>query len=335
MSARSEAMSWLRARGGALVLLVCCLAAGPARAAEAETEARSLLGLMAEAARELTYDGVFIYQRGSRTDTMRVIHRAEGEEERERLVSLTGPAREVIRDAKSVTCIFPEDRAVMVERARPRKLFVSAFAQPLDALADRYVFALLGQDRVAGRDARVVAVRPILPHRYGHTLWIDRETHLLLKSTVVDAAGKVLEQTMFTEIEFPAQVPDSDLEPSLVGEGFTWYRNTSEESGGSSDDGEWTVEWLPEGFALSEFRIEPMAASTQPVRQLSFSDGLATISVFIEPFDSARQVMEGFSALGAVNTYGLRAGEHQVTVVGDVPPLALRLVADSVLRTRE
>lgn len=329
-------LHWLHA---ACVLMA--LAAAPARAQDGQPAvqdrqavARDLIGSMAQAATGLNYRGVFVYQRGQRTDSMRIIHRAGPGGERERLLSLTGAPREVIRGPDSVTCIYPEDRAVMVERTRPRSLFVSAFDDtPMEEIVEHYVLAVLGRDRVAGREAAVVAVRPNLPDRYGHTLWIDAETGLLLKSAVVDSGGRVLEQTMFTEIGFPDVIDEAEVEPSLVGEGFTWHRSDAEaptETLPATGEGDWSVAWLPEGFVLTEARTQPMAARSRPVRHLSFSDGLAMISVFVEPFEPAKQAMEGFSSLGAVNTYSRRSGDHQITVVGDVPPLAVRQVAESV-----
>lgn len=313
--------------------LACALLvgwSGGALAGDEQAQARALLEEMARATRELNYDGVFVYQRGNRTDSMRIIHRADGQDERERLVSLTGPPREVIRDHETVTCIYPETKAVMVEKSRPRALFPGAFAGSLDDLSGSYVLALLGADRVAGRDTTTVAIRPKVPFRYGYTLWLDRETRLLLRSSVVDVSGNVLEETMFTEIDFPETIADDLLEPSVVGEGFTWHTSAAAEPQSSTDDGSWQVDWLPDGFSLSDFRVEPMAASAQPVRHLSYTDGLAMISVFVEPFEPAKEAMQGFSSLGAVSTFSLRSGEHQITVVGDVPPLAVRQVATSV-----
>lgn len=310
---------------------LCCAAFG-ARAEQTDL-ARNLLVDMARAARELNYDGVFVYQRGAHTDTMRIIHRGTPAGERERLVSLTGAAREVIRDDASVKCIFPDNRAVMVEKGRPRKLIASAFAGSVDEIAKQYRFVLHGPDRIAGRPTTVVGVVPNVADRYGYALWIDDATHLLLKSSVVDGAGNVLEQILFTEISYPESIPDKLLEPGVAGEGYTWFTGERGEDAGETDAaGErWQVQWLPNGFQLRKYSMQRMAASARPVRHMAFSDGLALISVFVEPIDAANPPMEGYSVMGAVNTYSLRTHEHQVTVVGEAPPLTVRRVAVSVV----
>src|SRR5690242_1913069 len=66
------------------------------------------------------YDGVFSHWRGSRVETLRIIHRVREGEIRERLVSLDGSGREFIRNGTEVTCYLPDERMVLIER-RPKQ----------------------------------------------------------------------------------------------------------------------------------------------------------------------------------------------------------------------
>lgn len=311
-----------------------CMAAAwvPAlRAAEAGA-AQDLLMKMSQAMEQTNYDGIFVYARDGFMDTMRIIHRRDPDGARERLVSLSGSAREVIRSGRQVVCIFPDDKSVLVERARPNDLFPATFNEPLDRIRRYYDFALLGADRVAGRAARIVFIAPRSGDRYGYRLWIDEQSYLLLKSEVIDPGGALIEQVIFTHIDTPAWIADELFEPEISGEGYAWIANESSGVVGIRDTDEWDVGWLPAGFTMSERARQPIAASRMPVEHLVFSDGLAVVSVFVEKLEDGKPQLQGFSSMGAVNAFSSVTAGHQVTVVGEVPRATVRKIAGSVGR---
>ncbi len=312
------------------LLLLCAVGSLPHIAvAGDEQEARRLLNEMTEAARSLNYDGIFVYQRGSQMDTMRIIHQAESGTERERLVSLTGHAREVIRNENSVTCIFPDEQSVMVEKSRPYKLLSSQLPQPVAELDDSYTFAVQGTDRVAGRDTRIVAIKPRDRFRYGYRLWLDQATGLMLRSELVNEEGKSLDQFIFTRIEIVYDIPDQQLEPTVTGTDYTWYENSDDSHGQMSSDN-WQVDWMPNGFSISNSNDELLADSPRPVHHMVFSDGLALVSVFVEKASNNYGVLIGPSNVGAVNAFARQTDGHQVVVVGEVPLITVRQMANSV-----
>ncbi|MDP2824344.1 MAG: MucB/RseB C-terminal domain-containing protein, partial [Sulfuritalea sp.] len=65
-----------------------------------------------------------------------------------------------------------------------------------------------------------------------------------------------------------------------------------------------------------------------------FSDGLASISVFIESGGSAGEA-ETASTVGPVNVYRRQLGEHRVVVMGEVPALAVKRLGDGIERRRK
>ncbi len=67
------------------------------------------------AARNLEYDGVFVYQHDAQLEAMQIFHKVENNSSRERLVSLNGAPREIVRDANEVRCYWPDKNSVMVE----------------------------------------------------------------------------------------------------------------------------------------------------------------------------------------------------------------------------
>ena len=296
--------------------------------------ARTLINDMSVAVRNLNYDGVFIYQRGGQMNTLRLIHRANKDGELERLVSLTGSAREVIRNKDSVTCIFPDDQAVVVEKSRPRELLSSQLPESIDQLVENYHFSIIGEDRVAGRLTWVVSIKPKDAYRYGYRFWIDQQNNLLLKSELKNRTGLLLEQIMFTQLEVLETVPDEMLKPSINGAGFTWYNNSTKKKPENTETGEWKVGWMPDGFVKNDHEMYPMVDSKRPVDHMVYSDGLAMVSIFIEKMDANLGMSAGFSKMGGVNTYAKVANGYQVTAVGEVPQATVQRMANSVTGNR-
>ena len=301
---------------------------------DSSRQARQLINEMSIATRELNYDGIFVYRRGNRIDTMRLIHKADANGERERMVSLTGYAREVIRDGKSVTCIFPDDQAVMVEKSRPQKLLSVQLPEPIEKIADYYGFSMGGRDRVAGRSTRVVNIAPKDGYRYGYQLWIDEDVKLLLKSELKDDSGWPVEQILFTQLDVVEDIPEQSLMPAISGSGYTRYAGTSDDIPVHAGNGEWQVTRMPAGFAMSDHEKQAVVVSNMPVDHMVYTDGLAIVSVFVEKLENDPDAMHGPSRMGGVNAFAILSNGYQVTAVGEVPQKTVQLMANSVIQSR-
>lgn len=310
------------------MLLVCT---GVLSATESLT-AFELMQRMRSATDTLNYDGIFIYQRGTQIDAMRVIHKFDGHGERERLVSLSGPEREVIRDGQRVTCFFADDREVRVERSEPRDFLSVGLDEPITYLAKSYTFKVAGEDRVAGRLATAINILPKERNRYGYQLWIDDEFKLLLKSVILNRSGQSLEQVQFVQLTVSEHLPDALFVTEIEGEGFTYYTNSNPDNTAASvvETSGWAVRWLPAGFKMRNHKVQTMYESDMPVSHMVYSDGLAMISVFVEKLLDKSDSLQGFSSMGAVNAFSRVADNYQITVVGEVPLPMVRQIASSV-----
>jgi sigma-E factor negative regulatory protein RseB len=248
------------------------------------------------------------------------------------MVSLSGAPREVLRDSEKVTCILPDNRSVVVAKSRPRSVALRTF-DPQEGFAEHYRLSTGSGERVAGRDTMMVSVDAVDEFRYSYRLWLDRITGLLLKSELIGEADQALEQIVYTDIKLPARIPDHLLEPSISGEGFTWYReDTAKTTSEAQTNDAWSVGWLPEGFEMSDRVYNPTGVSRMSVEHLVYSDGLASVSVFIERLDTAAERLEGPSRMGAINAFGSVINSFQVTVVGEVPGVTVERVGKSVTR---
>lgn len=307
-----------------------------AGAAAADDAARDWLERMSEGAQSINYIGSFIYQRGERVDTMRIVHAAG---EREKLSSLNGPMREVVRDNHAVTCIFSDQQSVMVNRSRPREPVAVRFPTDIAGIERYYRFELDGDDRVAGRPCRVIAVVPRDSYRYGRKLCLDEANNLLLRSELTDNTGHVIELVMYTEIEFPQSIADDEFKPDADEKGYHWVRQPDvaddadqAPAAATAAQSAWAVDKVPEGFTLVDYMRHRLGQEPQDVDHWVFGDGLANVSLYIEKAKPDENTYSGVSSRGGLNAYGTMTEGHHVTVVGEVPLATLEMIGKSVHR---
>ena len=303
-------------------------------AADQMPPAQQLINQMSQANYELNYEGVFIYRRHGKMDTMRIIHKVDENGVQERIVSLTGFAREVIRNKNSVTCILPDDESVMVEKSNPGQFKISQLPEQIGKVSGYYNFSIAGQDRVANRPAWIVNILPKDEYRFGYRLWIDLESKLLLKSELKNKEGELLEQFLFAKLQIVDDIPDEWLKPEITGVGYTWYDHSSDELPVHKGDVSWKATWMPDGFAMSDQEKQAVDESQMPVEHLVYSDGLTLVSVFVEKLDKPGNIVTGPSSIGGVNTFSTMTDSYLITAVGEVPRDTVKMIAKSVVSNK-
>ena len=322
----------MRMRFRGVVVGLTLLAAPLSTLADSSADAFTRIERLLSAARTLNYDATFVYSHGGKIDEMRIIHRYADGVERERLVTLSGTTREVLRDDTRVTCIIPDRQAVVVGKSRPQALYGSAVLTG-QGYEDYYSLGLEGDGRVAGRAAEIVGIRPRDEFRYGYRLWVDKASGLLLRSELRDEKNQVLESIVYLSLNTPEHIPDTLLEPEISGNGFSWYTNTSSKTS-TTQSSEWIAGWLPPGFIIRARESTPLPEGRMPLEHFVYGDGLASLSIYIEQLDANAKSLEGISRMGAMSAYGTMVGQYQVTVVGEVPGVTVRNVGRSVKRAR-
>lgn len=299
-------------------------------AAIAGDDARELLRRMSETMRSGTYEGTLVYQRGDDIDIMSLIHAKLDGREHERLSTLSGEPFELIRDGNELICVWPAANRSQVAR-RPPELLPSGPPSDLDELPSTYTAEVAGRGRTAGREARIVRIRPADRMRYGYRLWIDREQHLLLRSDLIDPDGEVVERILFTDLATPERIARGRFRPEIDEGEYAEHYNAGP-GDGTVDEPEWVAAGMPAGFRAVSHRLRTMAPGEEPVQHSVYSDGLASVSVFVESVAAGSGGFEGVSYMGAVHAYALRVGDHQVTVIGEVPAETVRRIAESIGR---
>jgi len=293
--------------------------------------ALSLLNKMSSALKSLNYHGTLVYTHGGQVESLKLIHKHTKSGEVQRLVHLSGEAREVIRNNDVVTCYLPDSRSVVVGERRFNNHLLSRLTKNFGDFAGQYEFIADGKGRIAERESTIVTIRPKDGFRYGYRFWIDDNSGLLLKSELLATDGSLLEQLMFIEVAVVDTIPDSMLQPAVNGESYTWH-NGREKTGGQTEQtsNNWKIAHMPDGFVVTDRSKQKIPSRSQPVDYMMVSDGLASISIYIEHFNAQNNNLLGASSMGAVNVFGSLLTDYHVTVVGEVPQQTVQMIAESI-----
>src|SRR6202140_162522 len=271
---RSSAAAMLWAAGSCAALLAT------AGAAVAEDDPLDWLARTDQALSTRNYEGVFVHEHAGESETLRVIHRVSGEGVSERLLSMDGSGREFIRKGSQLTCYLPDKHTVLVEKSNDAGLLLGSLPRVDAGSARLYQVTELQRTRVSGRDARVIAVVPMDQLRYGYRVWIDEATAMPLKTQLRNGSGQVLEQIVFTDLRLPAHIADAELEPAVDPRNSRWVQHLADPVDSRGLAISWEQSVLPPGFRMTVSARQVLRSG--PVEHLVFSDGLASVSVFVE-----------------------------------------------------
>jgi sigma-E factor negative regulatory protein RseB len=267
---------------------------------------------------------------------LRIIHRVQDGAVAERLVSLDGSGREFIRSGPDLVCYLPDKKTVLVEKRPADESLLGGFPAVNQQTASFYDIQEIARTRLNRRDTHLITVTPRDEFRYGYRLWIDESTGMPLKTQLCDGRGRVIEQIVFASLTLSSRIPDSAFKPDLSTQGFQWLRNeaapTKEPPANASLV--WNALKLPPGFKMAARSAQVMPGSTDPVSHLVFSDGMASVSVFVEVETKTQSaddqtVTEESARMGSSSVYSTMMGGRKVTAVGEVPPETVRSIASS------
>lgn len=283
---------------------------------------------VAASAEKLNYGGVFVYRSGSSTETSRISHFLEGGKEHERLEVLDGSPREVVRDSDETRCFLPESRLVIVERHSTRRTFPS-LPGGLGSLSDYYAIRKGPTSRVAGYEAQLLNVDAKDDLRYSRQFWVEANSGLLLKAVLLGDRGDARESFAFTELKIGGVADKGGLAAQSKAGGGDW-RVQNVKVTEADGDLPWTLRAMVPGFRLVSGMRRQTSTTAPEVTHLVLTDGLAAISVFVEPMGGRPRSEAAAASVGAMNVYRRSIGDVLVTVIGDVPPVTLKRVADNL-----
>lgn len=296
-------------------------------------DALAWLQQIQQSAKKLNYSGTFVYQQDNQVRTSRITHVHSGGNEQEKLEILDGKPREYIRNNDEIICYAPDNKSIRIEKRVSQDVFPAILGATPDELTSHYTLSKGESGRVAGHDCQSILLKPKDNFRYGYKLWVEKSTGLLLRAQTLNEKNKVVEQIAFTQIGI-GHIDASQVKPTFTNTSKWHVENAVMHE---ADLSAWQVIEMPSGFKriremkreIADYTAGTNAAPTKrEVSQIVYSDGLAAISVFIEPGSQSRT--EGSMQQGAMNIIGKRQGDYWLTIVGEVPSAAIKQVANSV-----
>ena len=299
------------------------------QAARADGDALAWLERIHAAAQKLSYTGTFVYRNGDQAETLRIVHSVGGQGSRERLETLDGRPREIVRSGDEVKCYLPDSKTIKVDTQTDHKVFPALLPENLQAIGEHYEVSTGTIERVAGHECQAILLKPKDTLRYGRKLWADTKTGLLLKMQTLDG-NETIEQFAFTQIRIGGKIDYSQLKPTFLAESRGWHVENSGAVTASLSASGWNISPELPGFKkLTEMKRTQGGSSE--VGHVVYSDGLFAVSVFIEPLaEKTSMPPPGLSRQGAINIYSRKVASHLVTVVGEVPAESVKRLAESV-----
>ena len=301
-----------------------------------------LLQRTAYAARELNYQGVFVYQNGKQTRSVQITHvNNSGQEMTRNLVLdnsvLPDKPREVYSQGKDIVIFHPKNEAnnptttisptVVIEKRRGQNLFPAMLPTDLQAIKASYSARLGTIEMIAGRGAQVIELVPNDAFRYSYKIWADTEFGLLLKMTLLDNKKQTLEQIEFNQLSMLNSQDVNWFQPKIdVKKNYV----TEDVATANHVDTNWIVAELPTGYIKVDHVLLNLPGKTVPVDQMIFSDGIASVSLFIEPITKGMHPKMGHMLIGSTNICANVIDGYQITVVGEVPEATVMQIAKAV-----
>jgi sigma-E factor negative regulatory protein RseB len=299
--------------------------------ADAGSDPRNWLNRAQTVARTLSYSGVFVHAQGATQSTSRITHILHNGQELETVETLDGPFRQFRRRGNETICYMADDKAVRIDRRITGRFFPQLINSSAETISQNYEIKLGGVDRVAGFDCRWIHIEPRDQLRHPQRLCSELNTGLLLRSRLVNHRDETLEEFRFTDLKVGNRVGRELL---VTLEGRDEKRRSrafpAKDDSIPADTG-WSVKSPPAGFRkVAELR-RSISGRQSPVSHLVLSDGLASVSVFVEPLLVGHSVVESMTSTGCSSIFVSTHGENMVTVLGEVPAATAQAVGKGLV----
>ena len=282
---------------------------------------------MTTAIQTTDYVGTVIRIQEGTAEALKVVHVVSDGVVREKMIIQEGNGLEIIRNGNEVHCILPDRKSVLVEEWDDQSTLFSTLPSSDVRFGSEYDVSIVRQDRVAGRKAMMLAIRPHDDFRYGHRIWLDIKTGFPLQTKLIDGDGVEIQQVKFVDITLGEKIHASALRSSTNIDDFRWFAQPRETIK-TVTESDWVSGNLPPGFRLMSTHADETAVKNGSLAHMMFSDGLANVSVFIEPH--AGDTVARRAHVGASNSYSITIGEFRATAVGEVPAVTAEQIARSM-----
>jgi len=306
--------------------------------APAAREAKSItdwLSRLHEASKRRSYIGTYVVSSGGQMQSAKIWHVCEGTQQMERVESLTGAQRSTFRHNDKVVTFMPEQKVVRSERREAPGNFPGLVQSADNQIAEFYKLKAEGVERIAGLESDVVLLIPKDNMRFGYRVWTEQKRSLVVKLQTLDSDRRILEQAAFSELQLDAPVKlDKLLQMMGKVDGYRVEESALVKTTASAEG--WRLLTPVAGFKPMSCYKRPTSggALADDPMQWVFSDGLASVSLFVEPFDRQRHIKESAMSMGATHTITRQLGSYWLTAMGEVPMSTLKQFASGLERKK-
>jgi sigma-E factor negative regulatory protein RseB len=312
-----------------LLTFVLCFVLN-AQAADNDAANWQMLQKAAEAAHALSYQGIFVCQSGKQAQSVQIKHLYNGQQEFMRNVMLDGAPREIFSHSGDLVIYNPKNETVVIEKRHGQNLFPAVLPLNIDEIKTNYTLRTGSTERVADRTVQILLLDAKDGFRNNHQFWIDTEYGLVLKSIILNQNKEIIgnigfnQINLFNTVDLDWYQPKIDAKKSYV----------MEESTTSNDNyfsPHWQLTALPAGYRKVDQMARMVQGKPLPVTHMIFSDGLASVSLFIEKLPKDVKPRTGASMVGNTSVYSRVSGFLQITAVGEVPEATTANIANAVI----
>lgn len=299
--------------------------------AATEEDAWGILQKASAAARVLSYQGIFVCQKGQQTKSVQITHLFDGQNEFARNVMLDGSPREVLSQGENLVIYNPRNEKIIIEKRRGSNMFPSVLPMNLDRVKENYVLRMGELERIAARQAQVLLLDPkdVLRNRY--KFWVDTEYGLLLKSVMFNQRNEMMESIAFNQLALMNTVELDWFRPKIDHNKNYEMEDERVVTADNNAAAAWAMSELPTGYRKVEQMMRMVQGKSHPVTHVVFSDGLASVSLFIEPVPKGVQTKTVLSTKGNASFYAKVHSGYLVTAVGEVPEATVMQIANAVV----
>ena len=227
-------------------------------------------------------------------------------------------------------CYLPDSMTVKVDKQPGQQAFPAVLPRQFKELTENYSISRGEVERVGGYTCQIIVLQPKDRMRYGHRLWADMNTGMLLKAKTINERNEVVEQFAFTQLQIGGNISRDRVRSSFSRESRGWRVEDSAATNANLAEAGWSIRAKPSGFRTVAELVRTLGGISG-VGHIVLSDGLAAVSVFIEPAAGKQPVPQaGLVRQGAINVYMRPLGGYWVTVIGEAPAESVKYIANAV-----
>ena len=295
-----------------------------------DTSNWQMLQKASAAAHVLSYQGIFVCQSNKQqAKSVQIKHLYDGQQEFTRNIVLDGAPREMFSQGNDLVIYNPKNEKVVIEKRRRHHLFPDVLPADIESLKLYYTLSTGAAERVAGREVQIMLLEPKDQYRNRHQFWIDAEYGLVLKTVTLNSRNETIDNVAFNQLNLFNTV-DLDWFKPKIDTNKHYVMEENSPIADNSPSPHWQLGALPAGFRKVDQMLLTTKGKQLPITQLVFSDGLATVSLFIEPLAKGGKQKQGASIVGNTNVYSRVSGFLQITALGEVPEATTAHIAKAV-----